>query len=130
MSQNARARLDDTLFALREKILAELPAQLDGIRVLVTRIVIATGDTRADLLDELERAAHAIAGRAAMFELPEIMESALGVERLAVRLGHEAARPESNGRGDSAQAQALGQLVGQLAQACASAAVEPAPVTH
>jgi len=128
---SGRAKLDDTLAALRGRIVAELPAQLRSMLAVTRRLAVSGGEQRSALLRELERKAHGIAGRAAMFDLPDVMQAALDIERLAGRLGAQSLQALPRDALGATDAQALGDVVERFAKACASASVpdEP-PVTH
>jgi HPt (histidine-containing phosphotransfer) domain-containing protein len=131
MNRPGRAGFDATLNDLRERIVAELPAQLQLMLAVTRRLAVTAGEKRPALLLELERSAHGIAGRAAMFGLPEVMQAALDVEKLAGRLGEACLPAPAHAAPDAADAQALGDVVEQFARACASASVpDERPVTH
>jgi len=131
MNRSGRAKLDDTLAALRGRIVAELPRQLQSMLAVTRRLAVSGGKQRPTLLRELERNAHGIAGRAAMFDLPEVMQAALEIERLAGRLGAQSLQTPQRDAPVDTDARALGDVVERFAQACTSASVpdEP-PVTH
>ncbi|MGH8264130.1 MAG: Hpt domain-containing protein [Steroidobacterales bacterium] len=132
MIRSGRAKLDDTLADLRGRVVAELPAQLQMMLAVTRRLAVSGGKQRPTLLRELERSAHGIAGRAAMFDLPDVMQAALDIERLAGQLGRQSEQVEPRAAPPgAADAQALGEVVERFAQACASASVpDEAPVTH
>jgi HPt (histidine-containing phosphotransfer) domain-containing protein len=131
MNRAGRAGFDATLSDLRDRIVAELPAQLQSMLAVTRRLAVTSGEKRPTLLRELERSAHGIAGRAAMFGLPEVMQAALDVEKLAGRLGEACVPAQTRGAPDAADAEALGDVVERFARACASASVpDERPVTH
>ena len=130
MNRSGRAKVDDTLAALRGRIVAELPKQLQMMLAVTRRLAATDSEQRPVLLRELERNAHGIAGRAAMFDLPEVMQAALDIEKLAGRLGAQSLEASARDAAGT-DAQALGDVVKRFAQACASASVpDERPVTH
>jgi HPt (histidine-containing phosphotransfer) domain-containing protein len=131
VNRGGRAKLDDTLADLRGRIVAELPAQLQSMLAVTRRLAVTGGEQRPTLLRELERNAHGIAGRAAMFDLPEVMQAALDIEKLAGHLGEQLLQAPVRDAPGPQDAQALGNVVERFAQACASASVpDEWPVTH
>ena len=131
MNRSSRAKLDDTLADLRGRIVAELPAQLQSMLAVTRRLAASGAEQRPTLLRELERSAHGIAGRAAMFDLPDVMQAALDIERLAGQLGAQGPHARTPDATGAAEAEALGDVVERFALACASASVpDEAPVTH
>lgn len=80
--------------AVSEEFRAELPARLDAIDALWSRIT--GGEWSPELVCELVRELHGIAGSAAIFRLPEVGQAAARAEAALEPWRHAAAAPDAD----------------------------------